>query len=48
MVSSVLLGDWASGRIDVVSVSSPAFFSISSTWLLARLKWVWLVLDPRP
>jgi len=30
MVSSVLLGGWASGRADTVVVSSPTFFSVSS------------------
>ena len=47
MVSSVLLGASASGRADVVVVSSPTFFSIGSAWLLARLKRARLVLDIR-
>jgi glycosyltransferase involved in cell wall biosynthesis len=47
MVSSVLLGATASGRADVVVVSSPTFFSIGSAWLLARLKRARLVLEIR-
>ena len=47
MVSSVLLGATASGRTDVVVVSSPTFFSIGSAWLLARLKRARLVVEIR-
>jgi len=47
MLSSMLLGGWASGPADVVVVSSPTFFSIASAWLLARLKRARLVLDIR-
>ncbi|MEY2476034.1 MAG: hypothetical protein QOG87_1349 [Actinomycetota bacterium] len=47
MVTSVLLGARASGRADVVVVSSPTFFSIFSAWFLARIKRARLVLDVR-
>ena len=47
MVSSVLLGGWASGPADVVVVSSPTFFSIGAGWLLARLKRARLVVEVR-
>jgi glycosyltransferase involved in cell wall biosynthesis len=47
MASSVLLGAAASGRADVVVVSSPTFFSIGSAWLLARLKRARLVVEIR-
>jgi glycosyltransferase involved in cell wall biosynthesis len=47
MVSSVLLGGFASGRADTVVVSSPTFFSIGSAWLLARLKRARLVVEVR-
>src|SRR6202042_2328473 len=47
MVSSVLLGASASGRADVIVVSSPTFFSIGSAWVLARLKRARLVLEIR-
>jgi len=47
MVSSVLLGGQASGRADVVVVSSPTFFSIGSAWLLAQLKRARLVVEIR-
>jgi hypothetical protein len=47
MASSVLLGARASGRADVVVVSSPTFFSIGAAWLLARLKHARLVIDIR-
>ena len=47
MVSSVLLGGWASGPANVVVVSSPTFFSIGAGWLLARLKRARLVVEVR-
>lgn len=47
MLSSVLLGARASGKADVVVVSSPTFFSIGSAWLLARLKRARLVVEVR-
>jgi glycosyltransferase involved in cell wall biosynthesis len=47
MVSSVLLGWRASGRADVVVVSSPTFFSILSGWTLARLKRARFVVEIR-
>jgi glycosyltransferase involved in cell wall biosynthesis len=47
MVSSVLLGGWASGPADVVVVSSPTFFSIGSGWLLARMKRARFVVEIR-
>src|ERR1700759_706548 len=47
MLSSVLLGAWASGPADVVVVSSPPFFSILSGWVLARLKRARFVLEVR-
>ena len=47
MVSSVLLGGWASGAADVVVVSSPTFFSIGAGWLMARLKRARLVVEVR-
>ena len=47
MVSSVLLGGWASGAADMVVVSSPTFFSIGAGWLLARLKRARLVVEVR-
>ena len=47
MASSVLLGGRASGRADVVVVSSPTFFSVASGWLLARLKRARLVIEVR-
>ena len=47
MVSSVLLGGWASGPADVVVVSSPTFFSIGAGALLARLKRARLVVEVR-
>ena len=47
MASSVLLGARASGRADVVVVSSPTFFSIGAGWLLARLKRARLVVEIR-
>jgi glycosyltransferase involved in cell wall biosynthesis len=47
MASSVLLGARASGRADVVVVSSPTFFSILSGWLLARLKRAAFVIEVR-
>jgi hypothetical protein len=47
MISSVLLGWRASGRADVVVVSSPTFFSIGAAWLLARLKRARLVVEVR-
>ena len=47
MVSSVLLGGWASGPADVVVVSSPTFFSIGAGSLLARLKRARLVVEVR-
>jgi glycosyltransferase involved in cell wall biosynthesis len=45
--SSVVLGWRASGPADVVVVSSPAFFSILSGWLLARLKRARFVVEVR-
>jgi UDP-N-acetylmuramyl pentapeptide phosphotransferase/UDP-N-acetylglucosamine-1-phosphate transferase/glycosyltransferase involved in cell wall biosynthesis len=47
MVSSVLLGGLACGRADTVVVSSPAFFSIGSAWLMARLMRARLVVEVR-
>ena len=47
MITSVLLGGRASGRADVVVVSSPTFFSIGAGWLLARLKHARLVVEVR-
>ncbi|EHR51797.1 glycosyltransferase [Saccharomonospora marina XMU15] len=47
MVSSVLLGARASGRADVVMVSSPTFFAIGSAWVLAKLKRARLVVEVR-
>jgi hypothetical protein len=47
MVSGVLLGARATGRADVVVVSSPTFFSIGAGWLLARLKRARLVVEVR-
>jgi glycosyltransferase involved in cell wall biosynthesis len=47
MLSSVLLGAWASGPADVVLVSSPTFFSILSGWALARLKRARFVVEVR-
>jgi glycosyltransferase involved in cell wall biosynthesis len=47
MASSVLLGARASGRADVVMVSSPTFFSIGAGALLARLKRARLVVEVR-
>lgn len=47
MISSVLLGGRASGRADVVVVSSPTLFSIASAWLLARLKRAAFVVEIR-
>jgi glycosyltransferase involved in cell wall biosynthesis len=47
MITSVLLGGLASGRADVVVVSSPTFFSIGAGWLLARLKRARLVVEVR-
>jgi glycosyltransferase involved in cell wall biosynthesis len=47
MITSVLLGGRASGRADVVVVSSPTFFSIGSAWLLARLRRARLVVEVR-
>jgi len=47
MVTSVLLGGWRTGPVDVVVVSSPTFFSIGSAWLLARLRRARLVVDVR-
>lgn len=47
MLSSVLLGARASGKAEVVVVSSPTFFSIGSAWLLARLKRARLVVEVR-
>src|SRR5260370_3357050 len=47
MVSSVLLGGRACGRADTVCVSSPTFFSIGSSSLLARLKRARLVVEVR-
>jgi glycosyltransferase involved in cell wall biosynthesis len=47
MVSSVLLGGFAVGRVNTVVVSSPTFFSIGSAWLLARLRRAQLVIEVR-
>jgi glycosyltransferase involved in cell wall biosynthesis len=47
MVSSVLLGGFAAGRVNTVVVSSPTFFSIGSAWLLARLRRARLVIEVR-
>jgi glycosyltransferase involved in cell wall biosynthesis len=47
MASSVLLGGPATGRADVVLVSSPTFFSILSGWLLARMKRARFVVEVR-
>lgn len=47
MVTSVLLGAWRTGPVDVVVVSSPTFFSIGSAWLLARLRRARLVVEVR-
>lgn len=47
MATSVLLGGRASGKADVVVVSSPTFFSIFSAWVLARLKRARLVVEIR-
>lgn len=47
MVTSVVLGWRATGRPDVVVVSSPTFFSIASAWLLARAKRARLVVEVR-
>jgi len=47
MASSVLLGWRATGRADVVVVSSPTFFSILSGWVLARLKRAAFVVEVR-
>jgi hypothetical protein len=47
MCTSALLGWRASGKADTVVVSSPAFFSIASAWLLARLKRARLVVEIR-
>jgi len=47
MVSSVLLGGWRTGPVDVVVVSSPTFFSIASAWLLARMRRARLVVEVR-
>lgn len=47
MVTSVLLGGWRTGPVDVVVVSSPTFFSIGSAWLLARFRRARLVVDVR-
>jgi glycosyltransferase involved in cell wall biosynthesis len=47
MITSVLLGERASGPADVVVVSSPTFFAIGAGWLLARLKRARLVVEVR-
>jgi glycosyltransferase involved in cell wall biosynthesis len=47
MVTSVLLGAWRTGRVDVVVVSSPTFFSIGAAWLIARLRRARLVVEVR-
>lgn len=47
MLTSVLLGGWRTGAVDVVVVSSPTFFSIGSAWLLARLRRARLVVEVR-
>ena len=47
MLSSVLLGCWRTGRVDVVVVSSPTFFSIGAAWALARLRRARLVVEVR-
>ncbi len=47
MVTSFLLGLRATGRADVVVVSSPTFFSVFSAWVLARWKRAPLVVEVR-
>jgi glycosyltransferase involved in cell wall biosynthesis len=47
MVTSVLLGAWRVGRVDVVVVSSPTFFSIASAWLLSKIRGARLVVEVR-
>lgn len=47
MLTSVLVGGWRTGPVDVVVVSSPTFFSIGSAWLLARLRRARLVVEVR-
>lgn len=47
MVTSVLLGLGKIGRPDVVVVSSPTFFSIFSSWLIARVRRARFVVEIR-
>lgn len=47
MVTSVLLGGPRLGKIDVLIVSSPSFFSVISAWLLSILKGVPFVFEVR-
>lgn len=47
MLSSVLLGLWRTGRVDVVVVSSPTFFSIGAAWLIATVRRARLVVEIR-
>jgi len=47
MFSSLIFGYWKLGRIDIVVVSSPTFFSIISAWIISIFKRCKLIVEVR-